>query len=441
MRRLTSRELFGLAAAFGRTYRLLSRMPHESPERLRDWQLPRLRQLVDHAVLRVPFYRDLYRTAGYRPGDLRTWNDFEGLPLVRKDQVIANYPDRMLAEGTDREALFVSRSSGSTGRVLDIAYDNRAISTFVLAALRLYRMGFNYLPWHRQLYVYTSPYPFSSVFGLYPLRFVSTLTPAPETVRIVRRERPALLVCYPSHLRDVLRLVPAGERAGLGLRMVSVNSEMSTQAERDEWAQALGCPVLDEYSSEELTRIAAQCRSHTYHFFEDINYVEILDGNGRPTSDTGGVTGTNLHNFAMPMIRYVQDDLARVAESSCRCGWRFRALSHLEGRRNDSFTLPSGRVLSSGFLLDATYEVILRHRTAVREFCLIQERQDSVCLQVVPGEGWSADVEREVNRRFHEFLGEDVRFRVQLVDRCANTGSGKRNPIVSRTAAGSPGVH
>src|SRR4029079_19285362 len=89
------------------------------------------------------------------------------------------------------------------------------------------------------------------------------------------------------------------------------------------------CGVYDEYSTEELTRVAAQCTHGTYHLFEDVAYVETLDPDtGAPTAEVtrGEVVGTYLHNYAMPFIRYRQGDLATIASRSCACGWRFRAL-------------------------------------------------------------------------------------------------------------------
>jgi phenylacetate-CoA ligase len=182
--------------------------------------------------------------------------------------------------------------------------------------------------------------------------------------------------------------------------------------------------VLDEYSSEELTRVAAQCRHKTYHLFEDINYIE--------TQSDGVIVGTNLHNYAMPMIRYVQNDLGAIEVRPCDCGWRFRHLVNLQGRKNDSFILPSGKVLSSGFLLDATYEFLLAYRTAVKDFCLIQEATDRVVLQIVAGTGWDSDIERKITQRFREFLGSDVEFHVATVAICDKTKTGKRNPIINR---------
>jgi phenylacetate-CoA ligase len=144
------------------------------------------------------------------------------------------------------------------------------------------------------------------------------------------------------------------------------------------------------------------------------------------------IVGTNLHNFAMPMIRYQQNDLGRIADEPCPCGWRFRKLVNLQGRRNDSFVMPSGRLLSSGFLLDATYEFLLMYRTAILDFCLIQDAPGSVRLQVVPGTGWTPEVEQAISARFAEFLETGVSFRTETVEVCEKTRTGKRNPIICR---------
>jgi phenylacetate-CoA ligase len=120
----------------------------------------------------------------------------------------------------------------------------------------------------------------------------------------------------------------------------------------------------------------------------------------------------------MPMIRYEQNDLGRIEERPCDCGWSFRVLIDLQGRKNDSFILPSGKTISSGFLLDATYEILLTHRTAVKDFCHIQMTRSEIILEVVTGEGWSADVRRAIEGRFATFFEPGVRFFIALVEVC-----------------------
>jgi len=439
MRAMTRRERLSLLRELVTGRRALCRAPWLSPEEMRQWQFQRVRELVDHAYHTVPLYAELYRRAGFRPGELRSWEDFRALPLVSKDDLIEAYPDAAISRTFDLKDLIVSRSSGSSGKVLDLAYPASTLIRYALATLRVYEMGFSYRPWHRHVYIYTSPYPFRSIFGLYPLRFVSTLEPIERILEVLVEERPHLLVCYPSHLRQVAEMASPRQLASVRPRLVSLNSEMSSQAERNHLEKVFGCPALDNYASEELARIAAQCAHKTYHVFDDMNYLEILDASDAPTDGLGHVVGTNLHNWAMPLIRYRQADLGALAASTCPCGWRFRVLEDLQGRQNDTFVLPSGRVLTSGFLLDATYEFLLTHRFEIRDFCLLQESPSAIRLELVPGGGYSEEVAKHVSARFREFLEPEVAFRVEAVQECEKTRTGKRNPIISYCAAGAGG--
>jgi Coenzyme F390 synthetase len=430
LRNLQINELAALLKEFVIGGRFLKQTPKLSRDEMLAWQFVRIQKLVAYAWQHIPFYCEHYGKVDFEPDDLKSWDAFHQLPLVTKDDVINHFPDQMLRTGYNLDDLIVSRSSGSSGKVLDICYDSEAMVIYSLAGLRLYQMGFKYRPWHNQLYVYTSPYPMDSVFGLYPMHHVSTLTEIPQIAAAIERIRPELLVCYPSHLKQI---EPAlSERAKSRLKSVSVNSEMSTQAERDYLSERLGCPVLDEYSSEELTRIAAQCSCGNYHIFEDINYIECVNDSNTTDNEPGIIVGTNLHNYAMPMIRYVQNDLGTLIEKDCGCGWKFRHLVNLQGRKNDSFLMPSGKEISSGFLLDATYEILLTWRDAVVDFCLIQRAFDQIVLQVIPDAGWTASIEAKIIERFGQFFETGVGFRIDIVEECEKTKSGKRNPIIRR---------
>jgi phenylacetate-CoA ligase len=223
----------------------------------------------------------------------------------------------------------------------------------------------------------------------------------------------------------------------LGLRAISVSSEPSSQREREQLSRRFGCGVYDEYATEELTRVASQCTHGTYHVFEDVVHLEVL----APTSDQvlepgepGEVVGTYLHNFAMPFIRYRQGDAARLEPSRCGCGRTFMELSELRGRRLDAFVLPSGRVLTSGWLLDASYSFLLDVAAEIAAFRLIQHSLDHVEILLVPGRGWRADMATAVRARFVELVGEPLRVEVRLVDAIARSPAGKHQPIISHLA-------
>jgi phenylacetate-CoA ligase len=146
------------------------------------------------------------------------------------------------------------------------------------------------------------------------------------------------------------------------------------------------------------------------------------------------VVGTYLHNFAMPFIRYQQGDSAALDEAPCACGRTFRGLRGLQGRQLDQFILPSGRVLTSGWLLDASYSFLLDVGADIAEFRLIQEAVDRVRIEVVPGRDYTAAMSDAVRARFLELVAEPIGVQVAVVPEIARAGGGKHHPIVSRVA-------
>ena len=439
MRPFTTAELAINTLHIARQYPSFVRRPFASRAAIEGYQLRKLRTLIAWAFDRVPLYREKYRAAGVRPEDLRSLADLARFPTVTKAEIVAAYPEGSLARGLDMEKCLVSKSSGSTGVVVDVVHRADQVSIQGLAMNRLLGLYATYLPWHRFVYIYTSEYPARSLFGAYPMTLIPTLTPTPVIVERLLALRPHLLACYPSHLRAIAHeLGPARCRA-LGLLAISVSSEPSTQAERDDLARQFGCGVFDEYSTEELTRVAAQCADGTYHLFEDVAHVEIVDPDSDrvlPDGERGEVVGTYLHNLAMPFIRYRQGDLATVSAPGCRCGRTLRVLSSLGGRKLDRFILPSGRVLTSGWLLDATYSFLFDVGADIAAFTLIQEATDLVTIEIVPGRTYSADTSLAIERRFRELVGEPITVTVALIDEPRRSAAGKHHPIVSRVKRG-----
>jgi phenylacetate-CoA ligase len=230
-----------------------------------------------------------------------------------------------------------------------------------------------------------------------------------------------------------------GERRAraLGLRGVSVSSELSSAEERAKLGETFGCGVFDEYSTEELTRVAAQCDRGTYHLFEDVVLTEIVaaDSDAPLTVGMRGeVVGTYLHAGVMPFIRYRQGDVAEISSAPCGCGRTTLSLGRLEGRQLDSFVLPSGRVLTSGYLLDATYAFLFDVGADLAAFRLVQTHTDRVCIEIVPGKAFVPEMSERIARHFQSLAGEPLTVVVDVVSSIAPSPAGKRQPIVSLVA-------
>lgn len=431
MKTLATTQLFKLSGQLMFQLYALTRRPYWSLEKIQKYQLARIKEMVYQAKNFVPLYAHKNLPDAK---DLRSLEDISHLPFLTKQDLL-NFPsEQRIHQKYQIKDLIISKSSGSTGQALDVYYDAFSFNLFILAGLRLYLMAFPYRPWHQQTYIYTSPYPLNSLLGLYPLKFISTLNPIEDTIQQLRKSPPDLLVCYPSHLRAIADKMTANDFKIIRPQAINVNSEMSSKSEREYLGRLFQCFVFDDYSSEELTRIASQCKHQNYHLFEDINYIEVIDNQGRPAPEgtLGHIVGTNLHNQGMPLIRYMQGDLGAIRTKKCECGRKFRVLETLTGRKNDSFTLSSGESISSGYLLDLTYSVFLDFPSTVNAFCLIEEKINHWVLELVPGKNWSENLLLQIPQDLKKKLKKDqVTLLGRLVKEVKKTKSGKANPIIS----------
>jgi phenylacetate-CoA ligase len=431
LRRLTAREYAINLAMTIACWPVYARREWADREHLDAFALRRTREMAVHA-LGVPIYAERYRAAGVEPAEIRSWDDVRRLPLMAKATIVDGYPDRSLEPGADLSRCLLSTSSGSSGRMMTIPHRADRFWPYLLSGQRMLRWaaGGRYPFWWRQAYVYTTEYPLLRVPGLYPLHFIPTASEPDAILAELERYRPQLLHTYPSVLRDLVAL-DANRMHRLHLQGVSVGSELSTQEERDGWEETLACRVRDEYSSEELGRIASQCPDGRYHLHEDVVHIEILDPDGQPTAGTGEVVGTELHNRTMPFVRYRQGDLARIVDEPCSCGRQTRLLVDLAGRSNDGFVLADGRRLAPGFLLDACYRALIAAGEGVASaYRFVQVDPSRANFEFVPGPDHdpSADVLMADSLRL-ELAGSGLEVTVRAVDTIERPPGGKRATV------------
>ena len=202
--------------------------------------------------------------------------------------------------------------------------------------------GMKYRPEHLTAMLYTVPWWFDAIDGDFPSAFISGLI-APRMVgQILDEMRPHILSCYPTNLKALLPHWDSMDRSNL--YMAIVHSEGSTPAERQEWSKKLGIPVLDEYSSEEATRMALELPCGHYHVCEDAVHLEVLHPHTlapQADGDSGLAVVTNLLNEAMPFIRYVQGDYVTRPKVASPCAPGLVATGHDRRSSQRQFHQPS----------------------------------------------------------------------------------------------------
>jgi phenylacetate-CoA ligase len=408
----------------------------ESPEAIRDWQFMRIKELVRHAYDTVPLYREKYGKEGFEPGDLKCWGDFDKLPILYKDELIDGFPERILSSGHDME--FTTRSSGSSGRFVTLAVSRGAIYEDTIQGARqmVFQSGGSFQPSDCTLFIYTSPWWVSSINGKYPTEFLPSTTPVEEAKRIIEEIRPKALSLYPTYLLKLHE--NAAKLKESGVELVIVHSEQSTKAMREELSRSFGVPVLDEFSSEELTRIALECPQRRYHLEEDACFIEIVDPSSKQPiayGKRGLVIGTNLLNEATPIIRYHQGDIASlVGNAECGCGSNFRVMDSPDGRVMDSIVTLEGNIIPASCFMDIAYNWYLELDVPVHglKYQIIQDQDKSIDIYVVPGQyGISPSQQKRINKSLYQLVPANMHVSTHVVDKPVEDTGIKYRPVIS----------
>jgi len=321
---------------------------------LQRHQFRQLQVMLNYAYDTLHFWRGRLKAAGYKPQQDITPEWFRSLPLLTRAEV-QSHGAALMGRAIPREhgALNTSQTSGSTGRPL-VSYGNDVTQLFWRAfTLRDH-------VWHRRdltgklAAIRTAVEP-SSMPGWGAATDLAFETGTSVTLNIrtdidaqlewLQAENPDYLITYSSNLRALAARAPV-----LGVRLPRLQ-QVRTYGEalpadlRELCGRAWNVPLADMYSAQEVGYIALQCpRYEHYHVQAENLLVEVLDDRNEPCEpgQIGRVVVTNLHNFAMPLVRYDIGDYAETG-AECGCGRRLPVLKRIVGRVRNMVTLPDGR--------------------------------------------------------------------------------------------------
>lgn len=429
--------------------RFLEQSQWRSADEIAAFQSAELARLLHHAYAHVPMYRDRLDAAGVRLGDIVTAADLEALPLLSRGEAQESGPRRRSL--APPHAWITKRTSGSTGQPLEFVYD--AGSEWWRQAVRMRAYGWaGYRQGDRTLHYWSDP-P-RRVFqprwrravdrvwvavdrGLRHECYVDSTFRSEEhlahAVEVIRRKRPSTIVCYAQGGAELARYIVATGTRSWDDIPVLLGAEPLLSGDRAALEQAFGPAVHETYGNREVMVIAAECEAHDgLHLQAENLVVELVVRDpetgavraARP-GEVGEVVITDLHNLAMPFIRYVTGDLATAADGApCPCGRGLPRIAAVEGRKSDTLTDGHGRKVGGMAMMTMFFEL-----APLRQYQVVQRRDRSVSVRVVPTPAFDAAArERILGHCGHYLPGVPVT--VELVEAIEPGAGGKRRFIL-----------
>lgn len=423
----------------------LERMERWSLQALRDWQVMRLRAILDHCACRVPYYRTLFQRVGLEPRSVRDSSDLRILPPLTKE-VIRRHVLDLFAEGVSRSDVKEGRTGGSTGEPTPY-YLSRDEAAWIDATFRrcFAWVGAN---WGDRL-LKIGPAPTGSSHAIRN-RLVTWFNekiknmfsmPVPSLddrsidrcLQRIGEIRPTLLHGYPAAFEMIARrMVQTGVRLP-SVKVVWTSSETLFPHQREIISKAFLTDVFDGYGTGDAP-IALECTAHEgLHLFQHTKLIEVVDGEGKqvPPGQMGRVLVTQFYNFAWPCVRYDTGDLAELMpeEAVCACGVRLPKIRRVLGRIGDTLVTPDGKVIPAKAI--PHFQVFGLVAERVRCYQIYQEKKEEVLIRIVKAEGYDQTTEDHIRQKISAILGDAVRVGFQYVDDIPLTRSLKRRLVVS----------
>jgi phenylacetate-CoA ligase len=429
-------DLF-LNRTISRDFQLLMKSQWWSEQELKDYQNQKLIELINHAYYNVPYYNGLFKNLGLTPEDIRTKEDLIKLPLLTKEIIRKNYPDKIVSGNLKRENYYTTGSSGSTGEPLKYLISKEAYSMNTAAKLRgWYWMGYRL----GDKFVKLSQNPrkknekkIQDLINRDRYIYVQQLTN--ENFKNIYKElklyQPKIIRGYPDPLMFLARYMQKCSRNDVYPMAINTTGNILYPEARDLIEKQFNCKIFDSYNSE-AGAVAFECESHFfYHLAMEYAITEIIQ-NGKETEpdQKGKLITTDLLNYAMPFIRYDTQDIVTKGSVKCTCGRALETITRIEGRDNDILITPSGKYLIvhnfTGYFQRSDTPAFGK----VDQFQVVQKSIDSIEINLVKGNGFTDDTGKEILRYWQEYIGNDVHVIVNAIEHIPLTGSGKRRFLV-----------
>ena len=413
-----------------------------SLDQLHDYQSTALRRLVEHAYHHVPWVRARMDMLDVIPSDIRRPEDLVRIPVARRGDLRG--PDRDRMSTVAPFPTIRKQTSGTTGEPLLFGFEPE--SEHWKRAVRYRGYGWaGYKPGDRVLHFWGAALPTPPPWHtrakialdrrMHRDHYVPCAVMTEEHLDAVTAQiatlRPKVLVCYAQAGGELARhVLRKGLRRWDSLPVIC-GAERVTARDRADLEAAFG-PVFDVYGCREVMMIAGECEAHAgLHIAMENLIVEIVvyeDGQERPAreGETGEVVLTDLHNLGMPFVRYANGDVATAGPSGrCACGRALPRIAAVQGRMSETLRDGNGAAVSGIALSYAFYDV----STAVRRFQVVQHRDRSVTIRVVPLQELPAQMLAKIRTNATRLLtGIDVR--VELVRDLPRSSAGKHKLVV-----------
>ena len=407
----------------------------------------RFRDILTHAWVYSPLYREIYSSAGIQEVDLK-YIQLEDLPVVTKSDLLANfdeavtdrnlkikeienwcrdledplelYLDKYLLLGSSREESWIPLTMKNWR-----LYTTSAVQDLIPEQIIENR------PFRSAFYFTSSMNSASSTSVMLASRSAHDVLslfhtdPMEEVCARLNAFQPERLTGFPSL---IARLLQCSEKGILQIKpkTIVVSGERLSSQIREAITDTWNAGIIDLYAASESLYIGIK-KPHDdiYKVYQDLNLIEVLDANHKmvKTGERGRVFLTSLVNQTLPFIRYDMLDYAILGtKDSCA-----ETLLSLDGKISDGLTVST----IGGWSLEIPVYVLNEiNIPGLKQIQYLFHSSGHIEIQYTA----SGNIDQEVQDYFRALVGENfqafTRLDINRVDFIANRSGSKFYKVI-----------
>jgi len=408
-----------------------------SQEELKLYQWQQLKKLLHFCWNNVPYYKRVWQEVGIESVDqIDSLEKFSTLPLLTKQDVKSYYNE--LVPECNKNSNIKKSTGGSTGQPFHFELNADSHEARLAVAWRGYRevgaglgtkavylwgTSVGKVSWFRRV----KEALYHRFFNNYMLNsFEMNQSNIHQYAEKINKIKPNAIVSYVNPLVELAKYIIANNIKMHKPETIVTGAEALYDHQREIIEKAFNCHVHNTYGCREFMLISSECKNQKgLHINIDQLVVETVSNGKSVFNESGDTVITDLTNYGMPLIRYVNGDCATLSNKTCDCGNPLPLMNSVDGRKLDIIKCPNGQLLPGEL-----FPHMFKDYAWIYMFQVVQTTIEEIEIKIVLTEKEKSPDFTEVEAIINQYSAGSLKIIFEIVNDIPLTPSGKRRVTV-----------
>ena len=396
---------------------------------IKKYQFKKIKKLLVECNENVPFYKDLFHRISFDPmKDFNTLDDLTKIPILTKK--VAKENKLRLLNTKFNNSSFPLRTSGSTGEPFEVYVSFNAWVVEQAVVWRHWFWGGYKFRDEMAIVRSFSPKNGEPLIKFDRLRNFTYYSPfhlndenMEYYISVMIERKTKVLRGYPSSILTLAQYAKKSNKKLKYLKLILTASEVLTESDRCFIEDTFNTKISNHYGLAEVCVMMGDCNRHIgLHNYDEYGYVEFLPTENNQFSN---IVGTNLHNYAMPLIRYETGDIAEHLVNCCNCGRSLTSVKNIMGRSDTNILTPENYKIPT-----VNFYTMFEKFQKISSWQIIQHRIDLVEV-ILHSENITNNELNELSTELDQRLPRSISTTLSLNKPFIRINEGKKNVFLS----------